>query len=76
MLDINVRVYQGSDKSLTLNRNDATDVHGNNGMGGVSLPNLMDRVNQDKSAIDYLVETVNNNPKEIKMQILQRILKA
>ena len=66
MLDMNnVEVYQGSDKSLTLNRNDATDVHGNNGMGGVSLPNLMDRVNQDKSAIDYLVETVNNNPKEI-----------
>ena len=65
MLDINVNVYEGSNQSLTLNRNDATDVHGNNGMGGVSLPNLMGRVNQDRSAIDFLIETVNNNPKQI-----------
>ena len=43
---------------------DAMNVHGNNGLGGVEYEKIRRRV-KSMSAIDYLIEEVNNNPKEI-----------
>ncbi len=67
MLKANINVYEGSDKPLKQNDANATNVHGSNGMGGVEIPKIENRSEmvKEKSAIDFLIDTVNNNPNEI-----------
>lgn len=65
MLNSSIPVYAGSENSLTLNNENATNVHGNNGMGGVKIPNVIKDNDNDVNAIDWLIQTVNNSPKEI-----------
>lgn len=59
-----ISVYKGMHKSLAIDDIDATDVHGNNGMGGVTFKPINRQV-EDMNAIDYLINTVNENPNEI-----------
>ena len=60
----NIKVYKGMSKSLSDDSVDATHVHGNNGLGGVVFEKIK-RTVEDKHAVDYLIETVNNSPHEI-----------
>lgn len=60
----NIPVYKGIDRSLKQQHEDATDVFSNNGMGGVIYTPINTNV-QKQNAIDYLIETVNNNPNQI-----------
>ena len=58
-----IPVYKGL-KSESNSSVDAMNVHGNNGLGGVEYEKIRRRV-KSMSAIDYLIEEVNSNPKEI-----------
>ena len=58
-----IEVYKGL-KNNNLETENADDVHGDNGLGGIDyIP--IDRKENEKSAIDFLIETVNKNPGEI-----------
>lgn len=59
-----VPVYKGMNKALKTKHQDATDVFGNNGMGGVTYDPINVEI-QKQNAIDYLIEKVNNNPNQI-----------
>lgn len=59
-----IPVYQGMDKPLREEKTDAAYVHGNNGMGGVEYEPI-NRTPENIHAVDYLINTVNNNPDEI-----------
>lgn len=59
-----VPVYKGMDKALKVKNIDATYVHGNNGMGGISYEPINRNV-EDIHAVDYLLNAVRENPNEI-----------
>ena len=58
-----IEVYRGL-KNDNLETQNANDVHGNNGLGGIDYTPI-DRKENEKSAIDFLIQTVNENPGEI-----------
>ena len=58
-----IEVYKGL-KNDNLETKNANDVHGNNGLGGIKYQPI-ERKENDKSAIDFLIDTVNENPGEI-----------
>ncbi len=62
----NIPVYQGASSPLKRVFHDAGSVHGNNGLGGVMLPNK-GTCKQNKSAIDYMIETILSHPNEIEL---------
>lgn len=59
-----IPVYKGMAKALKVENEDATHVHGNNGMGGI-LYEPINRKPQDINAVDYLIKAVRENPNEI-----------
>jgi len=59
-----IPVYKGMSKALKVENDDASYVHGNNGMGGV-LFEPINRLPENLHAVDYLIKTVNENPNEI-----------
>ena len=60
----NIPVYAGKDKPLKCEGINAEYVHGSNGMGGIEyLP--INRVAEKVNAVDFIINTVNNNPGEI-----------
>ena len=59
-----IPVYQGKDKPLKVEAVNAAYVHGSNGMGGVEYVPIA-RSPEKIQAIDFLINTVNNNPGEI-----------
>lgn len=61
---LDILVYQGESKPFNSNLVDATNVHGSNGMGGIEYDEINKSI-EEQNAIDYLIETVNNNPHEI-----------
>lgn len=60
----NIPVYKGMNKALKVDSEDASYVHGNNGMGGVYYEPI-NRQAEDLHAVDYLLKTVRENPNEI-----------
>jgi len=58
-----IPVYRGAKTSLIARDINATSVHGENGFGNLEYVPIKKEVNGD--AVDYLIETVNNNPNEI-----------
>lgn len=58
-----IEVYKGL-KNDNLETQNANDVHGNNGLGGIEYTSI-DRKENKKSAIDFLIQTVNENPGQI-----------
>ena len=58
-----IEVYKGL-KNDYLGTMEATDVHGNNGMGGIEYDEI-NRKENEISAVDYLINTVKENPNEI-----------
>lgn len=58
------KVYKGMDKSLSDGSIDAAHVHGNNGLGGIIFEKSK-RKPENIDGVDYLIEAVNNNPREI-----------
>ena len=60
----NIPVYAGMSKALNPKDGDATHVHGNNGFGGVEFEDSTRKV-EETSAIDFLINSVNSNPKNI-----------
>lgn len=59
-----IPVYRGCGKSLVKDEIDASHVHGDNGLGGLAFEKINREV-ESISAIDYLIDKVNSNPKEI-----------
>lgn len=59
-----VAVYKGMNKSLKIKNEDASYVHGNNGMGGILYEPIKRNIKQ-MHAVDYLIKAVNENPNEI-----------
>ena len=62
--DKNVPVYKGAENALKVKRANAEYVHGENGLGNVKYKPIARKI-EDKSAVDYLIDEVNKNPKEI-----------
>lgn len=58
-----IPVYKGSEKSLVDREINASYVHGKNGFGNLDYEPISRSVSGD--AVDYLINTVNANPKEI-----------
>ncbi len=61
-----VEVYRGTTRPLIRKPIDASNVHGNNGLGGVRLP-LHSRKPNSKRAVDFIIEEVMANPGEISL---------
>lgn len=59
-----IPVYQGMDKAIKTKNKDASHVHGNNGMGGITYETINRQV-EDMHAVDYLIKTVKENPDQI-----------
>lgn len=59
-----VPVYQGMEKPMGAATEDASYVHGNNGMGDVSYPEIQ-RQTEPLHAVDFLLKAVNEHPNEI-----------
>lgn len=55
-----IKVYKGMSHPINGNNEDATYVHGNNGMGGIVYTPI-NRNPENLHAVDYLIEAVNNN---------------
>lgn len=60
----NVPVYKGMNKALKIEKEDASYVHGTNGMGGI-IYEPINRTVEEMHAIDYLIKKVNDNPNKI-----------
>ena len=58
-----IEVYKGLENNY-LGTKDAAYVHGNNGMGGIDYEPI-NRKENEVNAVDYLINTVNENPNEI-----------
>ena len=58
-----IEVYKGL-KNSDLETRNASDVHGNNGLGGIDYTPI-NRKENELSAIDFLIQTVNENPGQI-----------
>ena len=58
-----IEVYKGLENDY-LGTLSATDVHGNNGMGGIEYTPI-NRKENSIGAIDYLINTIKENPNEI-----------
>ena len=63
-----IEVYKGLTNS-EIGTESALDVHGSNGLGGVEYTPINRKVNE-KSAIDFIIDTINNNPGEITLVCL------
>lgn len=59
-----IKVYKGMDISVSNNLEDASHVHGKNGMGGIEFEKINRNV-EEVGAVDYLINRVNSNPGEI-----------
>ncbi len=59
-----ILVYKGMDRALKADNEDASYVHGNNGMGGIDYEPVNRQV-ENIHAVDYLINTVHENPNEI-----------
>lgn len=59
-----IKVYKGSETSINGSKEDASFVHGNNGMGGITYSPIKREV-EKISAVDYLVKSVNDNPNKL-----------
>lgn len=63
-LDYNVKkIHMGALTPLTIDFQDARDTHGKDGIGEVYFPEEI-KV-EDKSAVDYIIDMLNNHPHEI-----------
>lgn len=62
--ETNIKVYQGAKEPLQVVNKDAKDVHGNDGLGGIEYPDV-DIHPEEKDAIDYLIESVKEEPKKV-----------
>lgn len=58
-----IPVYKGAEHSLVERKIDAAHVHGENGFGNLEYEPI--RRSPDGDAIDFLINTVNKNPKQI-----------
>lgn len=63
-----IEVYKGLTNN-ELGTESALDAHGENGLGGVEYTPINRKVNE-KSAIDFIIDTINNNPKEVTLVCL------
>lgn len=61
---LDIPVYKGEKQAINENNDYASTVHGNNGLGGIYYQPICKQT-ENKSATDYLIEEVNNNPGEI-----------
>jgi purine nucleosidase len=61
-----VDVYAGATAPLSRTLETAQHVHGADGMGDIGL-HLKDRKPHSKGAVDYLVETIRDNPGEVEL---------
>ena len=59
-----VKVYKGMAKSLSVEKEDASYVHGTNGLGNVPYQPI-EKQAEEKSAIDFLIESANTYGKEL-----------
>lgn len=59
-----IPVYQGMKKAMHSEIDDASYVHGNNGMGDVAYEPIV-RKPESLHAVDYLIKTVRDNPHQI-----------
>lgn len=58
-----IKVYKGMDLSVSNILEDASHVHGKNGMGGIEFDKINRNV-EEINAVDYLISRVNSNPGE------------
>lgn len=65
----NVQVYKGAEKSFAGVENETFSVYGSDGMGDADLIHPKGSAN-DKSATDFILETVRKNPDEIEIILL------
>lgn len=66
LMDYDCMVYKGAGESLLKVAEDAGATHGTDGLGGVQLDYDENKLS-DIHAVDYLIETVKNNPGEIEI---------
>lgn len=66
LMDYDCFVYQGAKESLHIVSSDAGDTHGSDGLGGVNLDFDSSKLSS-KSAVDFIIETVRDNPGEIEI---------
>lgn len=64
-----VQVYKGAEKSFTGVENETFGVYGADGMGDAGLIHPKNSANE-KSAVDFILETVKENPDEIEIVLL------
>lgn len=60
-----IPVYKGADKPLIKKFIDATDTHGDDGMGNINYQLSSPRIVEKDSASDYLIKAVQSAPHEI-----------
>ena len=63
-----IEVYKGLNNNF-LGTKSASDVHGNNGLGGIYYEPI-NRTENKSNAIDFLVKTINDNPNEVTIAAL------
>jgi purine nucleosidase len=61
-----IEVYAGATRPLIRSPIDASNVHGNNGLGGVQLPSHKRKANA-KGAVEFIINEVMANPGEISL---------
>lgn len=60
-----IKVYEGSNGPIKdYNVNTKDNAHGDNGFSGIAYKPVNGKI-EEKSAIDWLIDSVNNNPKKI-----------
>lgn len=61
---LDIHVYRGEEKALNESNNYASIVHGENGLGGIYYEPIKNQP-ENKTATEYLIDEINNNPGEI-----------
>lgn len=59
-----IKIYKGESHPIYIQTEDGGDVHGKNGLGGCDYKPQELSV-ENKTAVDFLIHSVKNNPKEI-----------
>lgn len=69
IVGLNAQVYKGADKSFAGVETETFSVYGNDGMGDADLIHPQ-RAANSKAAVDFISETVKENPDEIEIVLL------
>lgn len=69
IVGLNAQVYKGADKSFAGVETETFSVYGNDGMGDADLIHPQRSANS-KAAVDFILETVKENPDEIEIVLL------